>query len=212
LKKVPLKVFMSKPVIIKSSDPIDEAVEAFRRGGVIAYPTETFYALGADPFNAEAVKKVFALKGRPAKNPVSVIVKDREMLARVAASVPEAAYRLMERFWPGPLTIIFDALPSVPALLTAGTGSIGARVSSSPLSQKLTSVLDSPITATSANPSGKAPALTAERVIEYFDGLIDVIIDGGTLKGRLGSTIVDVTGDGIKILREGEIPSEEIKA
>ena len=200
----------AKPIIIKSPGPLNEAVEVFRGGGIIAYPTETFYALGVDPFNAEAIKKLFLLKGRPEKNPVSVIVKDVDMLAMVVEDVPPMAEALIKKFWPGPLTIIFKALSTVPPMLTANTGKIGVRVSSSPICINLTAALSSPITATSANPSGKTPPITAGEVLDYFNGRVDLLIDGGTLTGRLGSTIVDATGERILVLREGEVPTGEI--
>lgn len=187
-----------------------EAAVVFKRGGVIAYPTETFYGLCVDPFNAGAVENLFLLKGRSFKSPVAVIIGKMEMLGLVAGGIPPAAEKLIERFWPGPLTIIFNALPAVPPALIAGGGKIGVRLSSHPAARALSNTLGSPITATSANPSGAPPPLTPEKVLEYFDGSLDMLIDGGRLSGRLGSTIVDVTGKEPEILREGEIPSAEI--
>lgn len=199
-----------KPIILTPSSPFDEAVVAFRGGGLIVYPTETFYGLGADPFNPEAIKKLFLLKGRPAESPVSVIVKDVEMLSRITARVPPLAARLMDRFWPGPLTIVFDALPGVPDELTAKTGAIAARVSSNPVCRRLLDELDAPITATSANPSGKDPAASVAAVLDYFESRIDILIDGGPLAGGAGSTIVDCRGDAPVIVRHGRITEAEI--
>jgi len=184
--------------------------DVFKSGGVIAFPTETFYGLAVDPFDSSAVERLFTLKGRSQKNPVSLIVKDRTMLLTVVNRIPSVAEGLMKRFWPGPLTIVFEAHPSIPARLVGGTGTIAVRISSNEVCAKLLSTLGRPVTATSANPSGKAPASTPEEVAAYFNGKIDVLIDGGKLPGRLGSTIVDVTTDKIKIIREGEIPSAEI--
>lgn len=197
--------------ILSVSSALGEAVEVFKTGGVIAYPTETFYGLCVDPFNKKAIERLFSLKGREAKAPVSVIVRDEEMLASVVASVPSIAHKLMEKFWPGPLTIIFEAGENVPPELISHTGKIAVRVSSSPVAAKLTEIFNSPITATSANPSGKPPAATAEEVIAYFNGSVDLLIDGGKVPGEAASTIVDVTGGEIRIIRVGVIPDEEIK-
>lgn len=199
-----------KPLILGADSPLDAALEAFKRGGITAYPTETFYGLCVDPFNKKAIEDLFSLKGRSEKNPVSVIVADKEMLGSVVEDIPTKAELLIKKFWPGPLTIIFKAHPSVPSELTANTGKIGVRVSGSPVSTRLSLALGSPITATSANPSGKKPPVTAKEVIDYFDGSIDVLIDGGRLPGKSGSTIVDITGEKAVIIREGEIPSSEV--
>ncbi|MDP2690397.1 MAG: L-threonylcarbamoyladenylate synthase [Deltaproteobacteria bacterium] len=203
----------TRPLIIPAASPLpEEAARVFKGGGVIAYPTETFYGLCVDPFNPAAVERLFSLKGRSFRSPVAVIIAEAGMLPMVAEEVPlpHDAAKLMERFWPGPLTIVLKALPSVPPMLTAGTGSIGVRVSGNPAARALSKALSSPITATSANPSGKRPSRTPEEVLEYFNGSIDILMDGGRLAGRLGSTIVDVSGDGAKVIREGEIPSSEV--
>lgn len=199
-----------KPLISGPAFPPGKAREFFGTGGVIAYPTETFYGLGVDPFNDEAVQRLFLIKGRPAKSPVSLIIKDRLMLERLVQGVPPAAERLIEKFWPGPLTIIFRAKDSLPACLLANTGKVGVRVSSNPVARRLVEELNSPITATSANPSGKEPARSSSEVIGYFNGSIDMLIDGGVLTGRYGSTVVDITGDRIEIIREGEVPASKL--
>jgi L-threonylcarbamoyladenylate synthase len=198
------------PLIIPAASSLHKAVEAIRNGGVVAFPTETFYGLGADPFNPAALERLFTLKGREAGKAISVIIKDRASLDALAAPVPLEAELLIKKFWPGPLTIIFSAAGIVPDLLTGGTGRIGVRVSSSPETQRFVEALSGPITATSANPSGKTPPSTAEEVIGYFDGRIDVVIDGGRLFAAVPSTVVDVTGPGIRVLREGAILSSEI--
>lgn len=200
------------PIIIDSSGALEEAVPIFRGGGIIAFPTETFYGLCVDPFNAEAVKALFRLKGRPPGNPIPLIISDYPMLKRVALEVPPLAEGLIKRFWPGPLTIIFKARPELPSGLTAGTGTIAVRVSGSGVAARLSRALDSPVTATSANPSGRKPPLEAAEVLAYFNGAIDMLIHGGRLPGKKGSTVVDATGEKLVIVREGEIPSSEITA
>ncbi|MBI5887894.1 MAG: threonylcarbamoyl-AMP synthase [Deltaproteobacteria bacterium] len=200
----------SKPIILAAASPLGKAVEIFKNGGVVAYPTETFYGLGVDPFNEKAVKRLFSLKGREKGKPVSLIIKDRAMLDAVAEAVPPIAERLMKKYWPGPLTIIFKASRGLPSSVTGSTGTIGVRVSSGAAAKRLMNALSSPLTATSANPSGSPASASAGQVVDYFNGNIDLLIDGGTLQGSSGSTIVDVTGDEPRIVREGEVPSGEI--
>lgn len=201
-----------KPLILNPSAPVDleRAGRVFRSGGIIAYPTETFYGLCVDPFNDYAIRRLFFLKGRHEKNPVALIIADKSMLKGVAREVTEAGARLMERFWPGPLTLIFRAAPEVPQELTGFTGKIGVRVSSHPIARALSEAFKSPITATSANHSGEKPATEAGEVLGYFDGSIDILIDGGKLSGTKGSTVVDVTGERIELIREGEVEFSEV--
>lgn len=199
-----------RPVILGASSLWEEAPAVFASSGIIAYPTETFYGLCVNPFDRAAIKKLFALKGRPPEKPITLIVKDRSMLERVASGITPLAERLISRFWPGPLTIIFNAHHDVPPELTGGTGTIGVRISSNPLATRLSAMLASPITATSANPAGKDAPIAPQEVIGYFDGAIDILIDGGRLAGKKGSTIVDARGADVEILREGEIPVESV--
>jgi L-threonylcarbamoyladenylate synthase len=199
-----------KSLIIAGSSDFDCLKEVFGRGGIIAYPTETFYGLCVDPFNPTAIRALFSLKGRPESNPVALIVKDVPMLETIVSEIPPVARSLMERFWPGPLTIIFKAAPGLPVELTAGTGTIGARVSSNVICQRLIASVSSPITATSANPSGVQGATTAQEVLAYFNGSIDVVIDNGRTPGGHGSTIVDIIAGRIKIIRDGAIPASSL--
>ena len=183
-----------RPVILGASSLWEEAPGVFASSGIIAYPTETFYGLCVNPFDRAAIKKLFALKGRPPEKPITLIVKDRSMLERVASGITPLAERLMSRFWPGPLTIIFNAHHEVPSELTGGTGTIGVRISANPVATRLSAMLGSPITATSANPAGEEAPTRPHEVIGYFDGAIDILIDGGRLAGKKGSTIVDARG------------------
>ncbi|MFQ5586811.1 MAG: L-threonylcarbamoyladenylate synthase [Thermodesulfobacteriota bacterium] len=198
--------------VLKADAPeaLAQAKKIVEQGGIIAYPTETFYGLGADPYNEDAVKRLFALKGRGFDKPISILAKDQAILRQVVTAVPPAAEGLIKQFWPGPLTIVFRASHQLPALLTAGTGKVGVRVSSNPITQKLLDTIDRPLTTTSANPTGKKSPVTAEEVADYFDDCLDLILDGGRLSGRLGSTVVDVTGGKAVVLREGEIPGEMV--
>jgi len=199
-----------KPLILKPGDDFTPAIEALRRGGIVAYPTETFYGLGVHALNPKAIGKLFAIKGRPPEKPVTLIIKNRQELKDIASVIPAKATGLMDRYWPGPLTLVLKASKKIPSLITAGTGTIGVRVSSDPVAQRLVFEFNSAITATSANPSGKPPAKDAASCAEYFNGNVDVVIDGGNLTAEKGSTIVDATGTEIKFIREGVILFEEI--
>lgn len=188
------------------------AVDILRAGGIIAYPTETFYGLGVDAENSGAIEKIFVVKGRDFKNPVALIMADEGPLARFAAQVPECAEKLIRRFWPGPLTLVFRAAPAVSGVLTAGSGRIGIRVSSHPIARKLSLMLGRPITATSANLSGRPECTAAADVVDQIGACIDAVIDGGGTPGGLGSTVLDVTGDEPVVLRAGAVPEEAIRA
>ena len=196
-----------------SSKPelFSRAVTAIQQGEVIVFPTETFYGLGADALNSAAVEKVVSLKGRNLENPIAVVIADREMLKEVVAEVPPAALRLMERFWPGPLTLVLPAKKTLPAPLLNSSGGIGIRISSHPAATRLARELGRPLTATSANPSGKEPARTVEEAIGYFSGHVEIFLDGGRLGGTKGSTVVEIIGDRLKIIREGEIRSQDLE-
>ncbi len=202
----------NRPLILEKNSALAPAVEAIRRGGIVAYPTETYYALGVDPFNTEAVERLFELKGRPAGKPISLIIKDTCVLRTVTHELPVAAIKLTRRFWPGPLTIVVKAVESIPPNITAGTGTVGVRVSSSPVAGRFAAELSTPVTATSANPSGEKPPITAKEVIDFFGGTIDVLIDGGTLPGGPPSTLLDLTGNRALILRPGAVTKDELEA
>ena len=191
---------------------IDRAVEILRGGGVIAYPTETFYGLGAHAGNAEAVEKIFIIKGRPFANPIALIMGNEENMEELVREVSPASRRLMEAFWPGALTLVFNASSRILPPLTAGAGTIGIRVSSHPIASAIAKTLHFPITATSANLSGEGECSTAEEVAERLEEKIDAIIDGGGTRGGVGSTILNVTTDPPVIIREGTIPASSIYA
>lgn len=182
-----------------------QAVAILKEGGVIAYPTETFYGLGADAKQPSAVEKVFALKGRSYKNPLPVIIHGHEVLLELAEEITPAAKKAMQRFWPGPLTIIFRASGAVPPLITAGTGRIGVRISSHAVAQALARGLGGPLTATSANLAGGPECTRAEEVMAVFGSSVAAIVDSGPAPGGKGSTIVDATTVPPKILRQGAI-------
>lgn len=187
-----------------------EASGILRRGGMIAFPTETFYGLAVDASQEAAVEKIFRIKGRESGNPVSVIVDSPEGVIPLVAEIPETARGLMEKFWPGPLTLVFHAASPVSVRLTGGTGKIGIRVSSHPIAQLLAERLSGPITATSANPSGGRECTTPEEVIHLLGTGLDAILDGGPTQGGMGSTVLDITAFPPAVLRAGAVSPREI--
>ncbi len=199
------------PVIkINSSESIARAINIMEGGGVVAYPTETFYGIGADIGNPRGIEKIYAIKGRDFNKPVSIIIGDREDLVKFTNNITPAAERLMDRFWPGGITLLFAASRKVPPKLTAKTGKIGIRLSSNPTATLLAKGLSGAITATSANRSGRKECVSVEEVIDCIGEDLDAVIDGGRTPGGAGSTIVDVTADIPVIIREGIIPSSAI--
>ena len=164
-------------------DRIDRGRCHSEEGGVIAFPTETFYGLGADARNEEAIEKIFGIKGRDFKNPILVVIGDREHLDAFAADIPMEARKLMGRFWPGPLTIVFRAAPSVSPKLTAGGEKIGIRLTSHPIAMAISKRLGGPVTATSANLSGASECSSAAEVLSQLQGRMDGVVDGGQTTG-----------------------------
>ena len=205
------------PEILKIGADISEeiiltrAVEILANGGIIAYPTETFYGLGADATNEKAIENIFAVKGRNFKTPVSLIIGQADDINPLVRDVTQTAKKLMAAFWPGALTIVFSAADIVSPLLTAGSGKIGLRVSSHPGAQGIVQKLKRPLTATSANLSGAPECTRASEVVEQLSNKIDAIIDLGDTPGAKGSTIIDVTCDPPVILREGVISRQTIE-
>jgi L-threonylcarbamoyladenylate synthase len=181
------------------------AVEILIAGGVIAYPTETFYGLGVDATNENAIRKIYALKGRNFSSPISVIIAKEEELHPLVQEVPIVAQNLIKAFWPGPLTIVFKASAETLPILTAGTGKIGVRISSHKGATAIAQKLGRPLTATSANLSGAPECSSAYEVNMQIGNKIDAIVDLGKTTGGKGSTIIDVTVSTPQILREGVI-------
>ena len=184
---------------------IRRAVVVLRAGGVVAFPTETFYGLAVDAMNDGAIERIFAIKGRAFSNPIALIAGDKSGIGALVAEIPVAAQRLMQAFWPGPLTLLFSASPRISPRLTAGTGKIGIRISSHPIAAGLAMRLGGPITATSANLSGAPECSNAAEVLANLGDRVDLVIDGGATPGGKGSTLLDITADPPVCLREGAI-------
>lgn len=188
---------------------IREAAKILKRGGIVAFPTETVYGLGADALQPEAVKKIFAAKGRPQDNPLIIHVADKE-ISEYVAEIPEKAKELMDRFWPGPLTIIFRKNDIIPDETSAGLDTVGVRMPSDEVAHLLIKALKHPIAAPSANISGKPSPTNFERCVEDLDGKVDMIIGYGDSVVGLESTIVDYSISPPRLLRPGFVTYEEL--
>ena len=204
-------------VVMKSSElslaeTVQKAVEILLSGGIVAYPTETFYALGVKFDMEDSLNKLYTIKQRPVEKAIPLIIGNRQLLSMLTSSVNRTAVSLMDRFWPGPLTLIFPALKNLSDYITAGTHTVAVRIPGESFALQLAKSAQFPLTATSANISGRPPARDAKTVIEYFNDMIDLIIDGGKTPGGSPSTIVDVTGETVRILREGVIKKENMAA
>lgn len=193
------------------SDGIEKAAIIIKKGGIVAYPTETFYGLGVNALDEKAVNKLFMVKKRPTSKPISILISDLNWLQRLVKRIPPVAEALISQYWPGPLTIVFEAADFVPKNLTAGTGKIAMRISSHPLAQKLVRLTSTPITTTSANLSQIPPPISPEEIDEEIKRHIDAILNGGKTSGDMPSTIIDVTIQPPVILRKGAIDLQEVK-
>ncbi len=200
-----------KTTICKEEDHKEkEIAEALRNGAIAAFPTDTVYGLGALYTDREAVRKIFAAKGRDEGKPLSVLISDISQVAQVAAGVPEEAEKLMNVFWPGALTIILKKNDTVPQEVAAGGDTIGIRMPARESTRALIREVGAPLAAPSANTSGKRSAVTAEDVLEDLDGKIDFLIDGGACEIGISSTVIDMSRGEVKILREGTVTREMI--
>ena len=183
---------------------LGEAALVLARGGVVAFPTETFYGLGAAALERVAIRRIFELKGRPETKPLLLLV-DSIAMAEAVGEVGARARALMVRHWPGALTLVLRARPGVPEEVTAGTRTVGVRLSPHPVALGLVRAVRAPVTAPSANPSGLEPPTTASAVLAYFRDAIDLVVDGGATAGGEPSTVLDTTVDPPRVLRQGAV-------
>ena len=207
---------MKTEILKIQSDNIDNekikyAAEVLRGGGLVAFPTETVYGLGADALDENAVKKIFEAKGRPSDNPLIVHIAGKEDVYGLAANVPPKAQILMDRFWPGPLTLVLEKSDKIPSVITAGLSTVGLRAPSHPIALALIREAGIPIAAPSANLSGRPSPTVPKHVIDDLYGRVDVIIDGGNANIGVESTVLDVTADVPVILRPGGVSFEQLK-
>jgi L-threonylcarbamoyladenylate synthase len=198
--------------VAAAAQAIGRALTALRAGEVVVYPTETFYGIGADAFAPQALERILELKGRSAAKTIALIVHDEGSAFAIAREVPDVARRLAKAFWPGPLTLVMPARDGIPEVLVGPDGGVGVRVSSHPIARALAHGLGRPITATSANRSGEAPARTMAEARAALADQIEVFVEGGTLTGGAPSTLVQCDRTGWRLLREGAIASSQIEA
>jgi len=207
---------MHRPIIRKINptapkpETIAEAAAVIKQGGVVAFPTRCLYGLGADAFNPEAVGRVIKIKRRSEQNPILVLIDSKQQLESLVMHIPPAADAIMAAFWPGRVTLVFEARNSLPDQLTAQTGKIGVRLPGHPVAFSLVKHVKNPLTGTSANISGQPACHRAKDLDPTIAGQLDFILDAGNLRGGVGSTVVDVTVDPPRILREGAVTSREV--
>lgn len=197
-------------IIPQTGETLPQIAAEIARGGVIAFRTDTFYGLGADPFNRNAIQKIKSLKGREEDKPILVVISDNDQVQQFIAEQSRVFTLLAERFWPGALTLIGKAAPELTPELTAGTQTVGLRLPADDRVRALVRSCGGGLTATSANPSAQKPARNASDVERYFGTAIDLIIDGGPTHSDQPSTVVDATGAEAKLVREGAIAWPQI--
>ncbi len=199
-----------RPAETGISEALEKASGIIKKGGVIAYPTETFYGLGVKYDDIAALKKLYGIKHRSWNKALPLIIGEKVELDLVTSGITVSAEKLAEKFWPGPLTLLLPARPDISEFITAKTGKIAVRIPGASFALDLARSLGFPITATSANISGMPPADTADDVIRYFGDALDLIIDCGKTPGGKPSTIVDASGEKIRFLRAGAISVEDV--
>lgn len=193
-----------------TTEEIKQAAEIIKEGGLVAFPTETVYGLGADALNAEAVGKVYAAKGRPSDNPMIVHISSKDDILKLTPRITADMQKLMDAFWPGPLTMVVPALEIIPKVTTGGLDTVGIRMPSEPAAAELIHLSGVPIAAPSANLSGKPSPTSYKHVADDLDGRIDGIIAGGDCDAGIESTVVDMTEDIPSVLRPGIITAEQL--
>lgn len=214
VKRISKKVIQMKTEIVKTDEEhidqetIKRAGEILKRGGLVAFPTETVYGLGGDALNENSSRLIYAAKGRPSDNPLIVHITNMEALEKIVTEIPPAAVKLAERYWPGPLTMIFHKSDAVPLATTGGLDTVAVRMPSHRTARAMIDAAGGYIAAPSANRSGRPSPTVARYVIEDLDGLVDMIIDGGEVNIGLESTIIDLTGETPTILRPGYVTQD----
>jgi len=203
---------VEKQTLHLTEEDLDQAVALLQGGGLVALPTETVYGLAADGLNTQAVEDIYRAKGRWEGKPLSVFVTGMEMVEKLCREIPAAAYRLAEAFWPGPLTIVLPDAGVVSKVVTAGGDTLGVRCPDHPITLEVVRRLGRPLAAPSANPSGLPSPKDARAVLDGLQGKIDAVVDGGVCVVAVESTILDLTGDAPRILRQGGLAEAEIWA
>lgn len=198
-----VKVISVRPENLE--DSINKAAQIILKEGIVVFPTRAFYGLGANAFSCEAVEKVYRIKQRDPAKPILILIADLKELAPLVRDVPDAASDLIEQYWPGKATLVFDAAKTLPENLTGGTGKIGIRLVGHPVAKKLVKAVGHPVTGTSANISGRPACAKVNDLDAELVQKVDLILDSGRLAGDKGSTVIDVTVAPPKVLREGVV-------
>ncbi len=201
---------LAKPPV-DMREQIERGIAILKQGGIIAFPTDTVYGLGVSAYNEPAVRRLYRLKQRPEARPLPILVADMAQMTEVAGVLPPVARKLAAIFLPGALTLVLPRSARVPDIITGGGRTIAVRIPAHPVAIALIRGLGSPIVGTSANLSGRPSTLTAAEVYSQFDDRIDLVIDGGQCPGGRESTIVDVTGEKPRVLREGAISRQQLE-
>jgi L-threonylcarbamoyladenylate synthase len=190
---------------------IEEAVQLLKAGGLVAFPTDTVYGVGAHAFLPKAVEKIYQVKGRPLSKAIPLLLASAESLTQVAQDITPETWLLTKKFWPGALTVVLHRKPVVPDIVTGGGPTIALRVPDHPFALRLIRAVGTPLATTSANLTGHPDPRTAQEVVDYLEGRIDLILDGGRCPGGIPSTVVDLTSTPPAIVRTGAISHEELE-
>ena len=190
---------------------LEEAAGIIKQGGVVVFPTRCLYGLGADAMNPDAVARIIEIKQRPQDNPILVLIHSKQQLKMLVEEISPIADLIMEEFWPGKVTLVFDVKDILPGLLTAQTGKIGVRLPGHPVAAAILQQIKGPLTGTSANVSGCPGCNSVPDMDPRIIGKVDLVLDAGKLQGGVGSTVVDVTVEPPRILREGQVTANQIR-
>lgn len=202
---------MAGKLSLNIQESVERGVSILKKGGIVAYPTDTVYGLGAGAGLPQAIERIYSVKERPMNMPLPLLLADVSQITEIAETVPPVAWSLIHSFLPGALTLVLPKSSSIPDIITAGGTTIAIRIPAHPIPIALIKGLGTPIVGTSANLSGRPSPLTAEEVYSQLGDKVDLIIDGGRCPGGKESTVVDVTGETPLVLREGAIPREEVE-
>ena len=192
-------------------DKLKEPAQIIKKGGIVIFPTETVYGIGTNGLDENAIKKLYEVKQRPLNKPISLLVNNIEMVEKIAKNITEVEYKLMERFFPGPLTIIFEKRDIVPDILTSNTNTIGIRMPSGEIAKKLIEFAGVPIATSSSNISGRPSGTNITDIKKDFEGKVDCFIDNGESELGIPSTVIRIIDNIPHILRQGAISEEEIR-
>jgi L-threonylcarbamoyladenylate synthase len=203
-------IVLSVDSIKPESSKIEKAVEMLKSGNLVAFPTDTVYGIGADAFNKSAVERIFTAKGRDSKKPFQVLIADKDDLNLIVEKQSDILHYLADSFFPGALTIVVPAKEDFPRWVTCGLDTVGVRMPSNIIALEMIKAFGRPISATSANISGLPNPKDAQQVLEYLDGKIDLILDGGSTPDNIPSTVIDISVNPPKILRQGKLLAEEL--